>query len=137
MCVRTPSGATEQPNDQQTDDRRTPISEGDAKWRELLNGHYVVLKFCFSHPIPAKAYWSKIILFLKPVSGQRLFFTKKSPAYSPTYNLVLNLARRIPNGGRCWVANKESCNCVSHTRFRSKLVGVIFFPNPFPVKDYF
>ena len=76
MYVRMPSGATEQLNEQQTECRRTPISEGDTEWRELLNGHYVVIKFRFSHPIPVKTYWSQIILFLKPVSGQRLFFYK-------------------------------------------------------------
>ena len=42
--------------------------------------------------------------------------------YWPTCNLVLNLARRIPNGRRCWVANRESCNFVSHSRFRSKAI---------------
>ena len=74
--VRTPSGGedTEQPNEQQTDGRRALISDGDAKWRELLNGRYEVIKFCFSHPIPVKTYWSQIMLFLKPVSGPILFF---------------------------------------------------------------
>ena len=81
--VRTPSGGedTEQPNEQQTDGRITLISDGDIKWRELLNGRYEVIKFSFSHPIPLKAYWSQIILFLKPISGQRLFLRKKPPSY--------------------------------------------------------
>ena len=100
--VRTPSGGedTEQPNEQQTDGRRTLISDGDIKWRELLNGQYEVIKFCFSHPIPFKTYWTQIILFLKPVSGQRLFFNKEA-SFLLAYNLVLDLARRIPDGGRC------------------------------------
>ena len=100
--VRTPTGGedTEQPNKQQTDGRTAPISDGDTKWRELLNGQYEVIKFCFSHPIPFKTYWSQIILFLKYVSGQRLFCNKEASCLL-AYNLVLDLARRIPNVGRC------------------------------------
>ena len=98
--VRTPSGGedTEQPNEQQTDGRRTLISDGDIKWRELLNGQYEVIKFPI--PIPFKTDWSQIILFLKPVSSQKLFL-KKQASFLLAYNLVLDLARRIPDGGRC------------------------------------
>ena len=100
--VRTPSGGkgTEQPNEQQTDGRRTLISEGDIKWMELLNGQYEVIKFCFSHPIPFKTYWTQILLFLKPVSGQKLF-SNKAASFLLAYNLVFDLARGIPDGGRC------------------------------------
>ena len=84
--VRTPTGGedTERPNEQQTDGRRAPISDGDTKWRELLNGQYEVIKFCFSHPISFKTYWSQIILLLKSASPIKdYFYIKKTPAYSP------------------------------------------------------
>ena len=76
------------------------VSDGDIKWRELLNCQYEVIKLCFSHPIPFKTCWTEIILFLTPVSGQRLFFNKEV-SFLLAYNLVLDLARRIPDGGRC------------------------------------
>ena len=65
--VRTPTGGedTERPNEQQTDGRRAPISDGDTKWRELLNSQYEVIKIYFSNPFLVKD-----------------FLTKKPPSYS-------------------------------------------------------